>query len=42
LGYASITTTLKIYSHVIPSMQKDAVEKIPKKRRMAQNQKSPG
>ena len=28
LGHASITTTLKIYSHVIPSMQKDAVKKL--------------
>ncbi|MTI59912.1 MAG: site-specific integrase [Firmicutes bacterium] len=30
LGHASITTTLKIYSHVIPSMQKDAVKKLKK------------
>jgi integrase len=30
LGHASITTTLKIYSHVIPSMQKDAIKKLKK------------
>jgi integrase len=30
LGHYDITITLKIYSHVIPSMQKDAVEKLQK------------
>lgn len=28
LGHQDVTITLKIYSHVIPSMQKDAVEKL--------------
>ena len=30
LGHHDITITLKIYSHVIPSMQKDAVKKLQK------------
>lgn len=30
LGHASVTITLKRYSHVIPSMQKDAVQKLKK------------
>ena len=28
LGHSSITMTLNIYSHVLPSMQKDAVDKL--------------
>lgn len=28
LGLAAITITRKIYSHVVPSMQKDAVSKL--------------
>ena len=27
LGHAKISTTMDIYSHVMPSMQKDAVER---------------
>ena len=28
LGHASVTTTLKIYAHVIPQSQRDAMERV--------------
>jgi integrase len=30
LGHADITTTLSVYAHVLPGMQRDAVQKVAK------------
>jgi len=39
LGHHDVTITLKIYSHVVPSMQKDAVKKLKNKKNQSDGYK---